>query len=252
MSSAQNTPDKPSITLPSLPPLVANSYESGTAPSPEAIGNSVASLGPPHCKDASTMMLMDRRGDDCVDILEETGTADTNDSTVPLYASIERGRNAVLEGDSAVTETECLKFPTTRPLAPNRFTNQNEEKIDTGYDSKGGLIYIPKGLNEDNEGLNLLKQATNFGTYDKSSNSEFTHGNISIDDVKKMNMKDIEEELKKRGRATSGKKEDLVNRLVAAIESRVPVTASVIARHESMTGLDVTAMWQLLTPEDDL
>ncbi len=151
MSSAQNTPDKPSITLPSLPPLVANSHESGTAPSPKAIGNSVASRGPPHCEDASTTMLMDRRGDDCVEILEETGTADTNNSTVPLYASIERSRSTVLEGDSVATETECPKFPTTRPLAPNQFTNQNEEKIDAGYDSKGELLYIPKGLNKDDE-----------------------------------------------------------------------------------------------------
>ncbi len=65
-----------------------------------------------------------------------------------------------------------------------------------------------------------------------------------------MNMKDMKEELKKWGCTTSGKKEDLVNRLVAAIESSVPVTVSVVARHESMTGLDVTAKWELLTPED--
>ncbi len=55
-----------------------------------------------------------------------------------------------------------------------------------------------------------------------------------------MNTKEMKVELKKLGRATSGKKEDLNKRLVTAIESGVPVTALVVARHESMAGLDVT------------
>ncbi len=37
---------------------------------------------------------------------------------------------------------------------------------------------------------------------------------------------------------------------MAVIESSVPVTAAVVARHESMTGLDVVAKWEFLTPED--
>ncbi len=65
-----------------------------------------------------------------------------------------------------------------------------------------------------------------------------------------MTMKQIKEVLKKWGHAISGKKEDLLNRLTGAIESSVPVTAAAIESHESMTRLDVTAKWELLTPED--
>lgn len=60
----------------------------------------------------------------------------------------------------------------------------------------------------------------------------------------------MKEELKKWDHNTSSKKEDLINRLVAAIGSNVPVTASVVARHKSMNGLDVTSKWVLFMLED--
>ncbi len=84
MDSAQNTPNQPTINIPSLPPLMTNSNESGTVSLPKATDNTGVSPGPPQCEDASSAMLMDRRGDDGVEILEETGTAYINNSTVFL------------------------------------------------------------------------------------------------------------------------------------------------------------------------
>ncbi len=120
--------------------------------------------------------------------MDETGTANTNDSTILLNTSIERSRSDVLEGDSAAMETECLKFLTTRPSAPNQFTNQNDEKIDAGYDSKGELLYIPEGLcKDDKDEICYDKQPILATTTNKPiQSSPIATQTISIDDVKKL------------------------------------------------------------------
>jgi hypothetical protein len=63
---------------------------------------------------------------------------------------------------------------------------------------------------------------------------------------------ELKEELRKRGRPILGKKADLQARLREVILQNVPVAVGNEARrHDFMTGLDVTAEWVLLTPEDE-
>jgi hypothetical protein len=57
----------------------------------------------------------------------------------------------------------------------------------------------------------------------------------------------LKDELKKRGRQTGGNKSALIERLVEAVNANVPVTENTVKRHESMNGLDVTAVWIPLT-----
>jgi hypothetical protein len=68
-----------------------------------------------------------------------------------------------------------------------------------------------------------------------------------------LNVAWLKDELKRRGRAIAGKKGGLQARLKEAIVLNVPVASGggvLVRRHESMTGSDVTAWWELLTPED--
>ena len=64
-------------------------------------------------------------------------------------------------------------------------------------------------------------------------------------------VKELKEELKKRGQSTTGEKEELRARLKEAIELNVPIASGNEAPcHESMSGLDVTARWEMLTPNE--
>jgi hypothetical protein len=61
----------------------------------------------------------------------------------------------------------------------------------------------------------------------------------------------LKEELKKRGRSTTVNKEELRARMKEAIELNVPIASSNEAPcHESMSGLEVTARWEMLTPNE--
>ena len=66
-------------------------------------------------------------------------------------------------------------------------------------------------------------------------------------------VKELKEELKKRGQSTTGEKEELWARLKEAIELNlnVPIASGNEApHHKSMSGLDVTARRELLTPNE--
>ncbi len=104
---------------------------------PKATGDTGARKGPPRCKDTSSAMLLDRRGDDGFEILEETGTADTNNITILNRRKWEccfRGRQ---RSDGNRLSTKMMK-------------------IDDSYDSKGELLYITEELcdDDDNEAQN--------------------------------------------------------------------------------------------------
>jgi len=64
-----------------------------------------------------------------------------------------------------------------------------------------------------------------------------------------MKVKEIKEQLEKRGQSTSGNKGPLVERLRAAIVAGVAVMENIQPRQAFMNHLDVTARWELL-PQD--
>ncbi len=117
--------------------------------------------------------MFDRRGDGGLEILKETGTADTNNSTILLNKSIKGSGSVVLDGYGAVMERDCPAFPTTRPSVKIQFTNQDNDKIDDGYDSKGELLHISEGLCK----MMKMEIQTKIGNYNKSFNSKFTQSN---------------------------------------------------------------------------
>jgi hypothetical protein len=72
---------------------------------------------------------------------------------------------------------------------------------------------------------------------------------ISIEDVRKMKVKEIKEHLEKRGQSTAGNKGPLAEQLRAAIEVGLPVLENIHPYQALMNHLDATARWDLL-PQD--
>ncbi len=73
---------------------------------------------------------------------------------------------------------------------------------------------------------------------------------LTVEGVTLLNVARLKEELKRRGRSIAGKKADLQARLKEAIVLNVLVASGggeSVRRHESMSGLDITARWELLT-----
>jgi hypothetical protein len=67
-----------------------------------------------------------------------------------------------------------------------------------------------------------------------------------------LSVKQLKEELRKRGRGTQGRKSDFQDRLKEAILLNMPVALGNEARrHHCMAGLHVTAKWELLTRCDE-
>jgi hypothetical protein len=144
-------------------------------------------------------------------------------------------------------------FPSTIPTLNNRFFNQNSELNDDGYDSKGGLPFFT-----DND----VDDADNYFEAPKFKEDAVdgppppaaapATEQLTIEAMNTLKMKELKEELRKRGRSIVGKKGELQARLREAILLNVPVASGDEAcRHESMAGSDVTARWVLLNPEDE-
>ena len=74
-------------------------------------------------------------------------------------------------------------------------------------------------------------------------------------DVMRLSVAQLKAELRKRGRGTGGNKSTMQVRLKEAIDLNVPVLeesgGNEARRPDFMTGLDVTAKWELLTRCDD-
>ena len=74
---------------------------------------------------------------------------------------------------------------------------------------------------------------------------------LTLEDVEKLKGKALDAALAARGMGRGGDKKAKLARLRKAVTDNVPVSAAPLRRHESMNGLDVTAHWELLSPNDE-
>ena len=143
-------------------------------------------------------------------------------------------------------------FPSTIPMIKKRFFNQNSELNNDGYDSEGGLPffadnqvddaveYFEAPLEDYDEGPQPAAPST-------PAPAAVATEQLTIERMMSLKMKELKEELRKRGRSMVGKKGVLQDRLREAILLIVPVAFGNEARHhESMSGLDVMSQWVLL------
>ena len=142
-------------------------------------------------------------------------------------------------------------FPALPPSQILRFTNFDEEAIKEGYDSEGGQVYLADAdIVDDADAFEeeaIVAPPPTQASLPPPSQAVVSEPVLTEDAVNKMKSAELKEALKKRGRAVSGNKEALKERLLEAIRNNAPVLQKAVARHESMNGLDVTAEWVLLT-----
>ena len=191
------------------------------------------------------------------DIFGDTGTADVTEGIGSLFDPMPMAGSP--GGTSiAAAESPCVSeitpkfdnFPSARPGIIERFTNQDESLLEQGYDSEGNLPYFdPTSLEEDPD--TFVEQSIGNGPPPAApaAATAAPPRTISIEDVDKMKGKEVKAELRKRGQGVSGNVGPLKERLKEAIRNNIPVQAEAAERHESMTGLDVTARWVLLEPD---
>ncbi len=156
----------------------------------------------------------------------------------------------VVEGndEESAPEANFQAFPSVVPTLTKRFTNQDQELNNNGYDSNGNLPHCADKNYNDMEGY--AKDV--FGAIDNppppSVPVAVAAPALMVELVMKLLVKELKEELKKRGRAITEKKPELQDCLKEAVWLNVPVADPLEeARHESMAGLDMTAKWVPLT-----
>ena len=194
-------------------------------------------------------------------LLNEFGLEDDTDHSPALNRNLfddgnvetpTRGRAAVNEAAAALTN--LASFPSSFGTTPNRFTNQNSDLNDEGYDSEGNLPHFADAnLNDDMEEYNEPSIEVGGGEAPAAGEEPEPEATAHVPiDVMGLTVAALKEELKKRGRTTGGNKAALQERLREAIAMNVPVMEESSVANESrrpdyMAGLDVTAKWELLT-----
>ena len=150
--------------------------------------------------------------------------------------------------DEVAAENEVLasgvSFPTEQPFFENRYHNQKENQNEEGYDSEGNLPHFADVEEDDMEEYEEAPIIFPTAVSAPAPAAEL----LTVEALGGLGVKELKEELRKRGRAITGKKVDLVSRLKDAIASNVPVSSGYEStRHDSMNGLDMGATWVLLT-----
>ncbi len=123
---------------------------------------------------------------------------------------------------------------------------------DEGYDSKGGLPFFAD--ESDNNGDAYIEPLVNNGppAATPSPPEPAATTLLTVESVMRLNVTQLKDELKKRGRLCVGRKSDLQDCLKEAILNNVPVSSgNEPPCQECMAGLDITARWELLTPKDE-
>ena len=157
----------------------------------------------------------------------------------------EVGQEGALDGhleDQNEEAASMLPFPLEQFFSQNRFHNAHENKDDEGYDSEGNLPHFA-----DTEGDDL-------DDYDEATIEPATASvpvqavELTVVGVALLGVKELKEELRKHGHATTGKKCELADHLKETIQNNIRISAADAGPlHESMNGLDMTARWVLLT-----
>jgi hypothetical protein len=192
-------------------------------------------------------------------ILTEYGPTDPTNSAPPsptlLCLTPKQGEEGGNE-DGAGSEGAIGEsiFPSALPTLQNRYYNQNSKLNDEGYDSKGGLPHFAEEEEVNPEGYNKapLNNAVDglptAAPVTLAPAGEATQLTVMM--VMGLNVNKLREELRKRGWLFVGKKGELQERLKEVVINNVPVASGKKPRrHECMGGLDVTARWELLTPD---
>ncbi len=261
MSSVPSSPSRRCPGLPPMPPLDANTYAAGTVALATSNSASSRNADVDNFVDAFLSSLPENSAGDDANYLREGGTADEINTTPPPSRLLfTLGSSGGLNGNEESTvPADALRgsiFPSAIPTVQNRFFNQNSELNDAGYDSEGGLPFfagkqVDSAVDYSEAPLNDAGRPPP-ATAPPAAAVVAAAGELTVKSVSLLNVAKLKDELKRRGWSIAGEKGELQDRLREAILLNVPVASGggdAVRCHESMSGLDVTARWELLTSE---
>jgi hypothetical protein len=193
-------------------------------------------------------------------ILDEFGLVDCTDHSPTLNRNIfDDGivetptRERAAENEAAAALTNLVSFPSSFGTVLYRFSNQNSELNDEGYDSMGNTPHFANAnLNDDMDEYNEPSIEVGVGEAPVAEGEPEEAAPVQLN-VMGLNVVRLREELRKRGRQMGGNKQAMQELLKEAIEMNVPVLdgqsseAKESHHPDFMAGLDVTAKWELLT-----
>jgi hypothetical protein len=244
------------------PPLEANTHAADAVPLPATNSSGGPNAEVDNFVEAFLLSLPEIGAGDDANFLSEGGTADKIDTAPPparllFTIHLPGGADDNEEGIVLPDAPRGSIFPSAVPTVQNRFFNQNPESNDEGYDSEGGLPYFAdkEEVNADNYNeATLIDDAHPPPGEAKSVQAVAAQTpKLTVEGVTLLNVAQLKEELKRRGRSIAGKKGDLQACLKEVIVLNVPVAlggGELVRHHESMSGLDIMARWELLTPKD--
>ena len=197
--------------LPLLPPIVDTIIGSVRAqadsPNSASVRNAnVASVGDEYFDSTAHLDFAV-----CDDFLGHDGNPDKTEITPPsgrcLFTVNEPGAAQITGGDKdevSASRAILADFPSEIPTVQNRFANQDEALNDEGYDSEGDLPYFADEDADDIEGYDELAIGVDAPTPPPPPPVAPTV--ITVESLTRLPVKELKEELKKRGRSTTGKK----------------------------------------------
>ncbi len=150
---------------------------------------------------------------DDVEYMDEFERPDKSDTAprTPTCLSMLGSAAALLSAVEGNEEESALEanfrvFPSEVPTLTNRFTNQDEELNENGYDLDGNLPHFADEQYDDIEGYD----EDVIGAIDNPPPppAMVTAPALTVESVMKLGVKELKEELKKRGRAITGKKSE--------------------------------------------
>ena len=134
------------------------------------------------------------------------------------------------------------------------------EDIDAGYDTDNQIgPFLCEGVDED-ESIGMEEDECNEDNSPDTATdnaTNFNHGPVmSTESVKKMKVKELRDMLKDRGLSMNGKKNDLVDRLVDAIEKNIPLVANLEVNERENLVLDkefaAGSRWELMKEDEEV
>ncbi len=101
--------------------------------------------------------------------------------------------------------------------------------INEGYNSEGDLLYYPPDLRSKEIDEDYYEAPINVLPQSPTPATPATISSLTEDDIQNMAVKELKMELQKRGRPVSGKKVDLIARLLTAVSNSVPVCSTAVS-----------------------
>ena len=193
-----------------------------------------------------------------VSVVEVNNQAKLPSDNISQLSQASSGAKTTLTSPICAADTGVPKTPPQRLI-----TTVDEALIEQGYDSDGRRAPWEEAEHLDFDGPELDEEPLRFGPPPVSpvepiqENVEnvknVAEKLVSVEDVPKLMVNQLRDELKKRGCSQKGKKAELRSRLVKAIEDKIPLVENLTIDKANLAGDSFSpgAYWDLLECKGD-